>query len=116
MTPKRRGGGRGRGRGQGRAHGGGKGGSGRSSIVLTGPQRFNGAVSRLAGPCVRVMDGERYYTAFTMAGETFRVGDSVFLEAGLAANMPKRRRRRYLAEIESLWEDCYQEKWMEGRW
>ncbi len=54
--------------------------------------------------------GEKYYNAFRLDGDEYHVGDCVFVR------MDDEEDDLWVAEVESLWEDKYTEKWFEGRW
>lgn len=91
---------------------------------------------RWSGPVVRRVGSDKYYGAFVIAGTSYAAGDTVLLrnaeaEAARAkakrARQGKRKRRpgrpckvpkfrNWVAEIVSMWEDCYREKWFECRW
>jgi len=69
-----------------------------------------------AGDVTHWVNDEKYYRAFVRDGVEYRVGDVVTLEAGPKSGLSKYRDNVYVAEIESLWEDCYGTKWAETRW
>eukprot|EP00946_MAST-07B_sp_MAST-7B-sp1_P001819 g1819.t1 len=66
--------------------------------------RWNGA------PLCKI-NRDTYYGSYTIAddGETFAVGDCVYVNVSNDAGI-------WVAEIASLWQDQYGEKWFEGRW
>jgi hypothetical protein len=68
------------------------------------------------GKPTHMVGDEAYYAGFERDGEAIRVGDVVLLDAGPKVAIKKIRDGVYVAEIESLWEDCYGEKWAECRW
>ena len=54
--------------------------------------------------------GDRYYEGFRLDDDEYHVGDCVFVRMADEAD------GMWVAELESLWEDKYKEKWFEGRW
>ena len=66
--------------------------------------RWNGA------PLCKI-NRDTYYGSYTITddGETFAVGDCVYVNVSNDAGI-------WVAEIASLWQDQYGEKWFEGRW
>lgn len=68
------------------------------------------------GAPIHKMEGDDYYRGFTRWGTEYLVGDVVTLDARGKGNLRKYRGGVYVAEIESLWEDCYAAKWAEFRW
>jgi len=58
---------------------------------------------------VCIIDTDTYYSSFTCEGETFSIGDCVYINVADSKTL-------WVASIEALWEDQYGEKWFEGRW
>ena len=56
------------------------------------------------------IDREKYYDGFRLDRDEYHVGDCVFVR------MDDEEDDLWVAELESLWEDKYKEKWFEGRW
>ena len=82
-----------------------------------GPHRKpNAAGVAWVGEPIHMVADDYYYRGFARGGTEFLVGDVVRLDAGSKNGLKKTRNNVYIAEIESLWEDCYHMKWAELRW
>jgi origin recognition complex subunit 1 len=53
---------------------------------------------------------DKYYEGFRLDEDEYHIGDCVFVR------MDDEEDDLWVAELESLWEDQYMEKWFEGRW
>lgn len=79
----------------------------------------NRRVSWIGKPLKNIETGDRkgsknsadkYYEGFRLDKEEYHIGDCVFVR------MDDEEDDLWVAELESLWEDQYMEKWFEGRW
>ena len=76
----------------------------------------NAAGVEWLGDPIHMVGDDQYYRGFVRGGVEFLVGQVVRLDAGSKSGLRKYRQNAYIAEIESLWEDCYHMKWAELRW
>jgi hypothetical protein len=68
------------------------------------------------GAPIHMVGDDQYYAGFARDGVKYHVGEVVALDAGPKSGLRKLRRGVFIAEIESLWQDCYDVKWAECRW
>ena len=61
-----------------------------------------------------VVDGSRYFNAIDINGEAFSVGSYARFSVGFVAG--KGSKTAWVAQITSLWEDEYKEKWCACKW